>query len=491
MEIIFYMIVVFGTFFPYFIFPIPPNPGKAYKSKMDASFFAIPIIVCAFICIRKGVQTQVVLIALGLLLILIADFLSASSGVSLPGIGLKFIGETIPAYFLNVFSGSTIRLALVVMTIGGYAKYMSYIGSADAIMNMLYRMLPPSANPYLAMSFAYLIGQFLNLFIPSAAGLALLLITAVYETLLRIGTSRAGAAAVVGTTGCLDLGPFSVTTIVGAIAVQMPVMRYFLSIQLPVALITAATIAALHYTTQKFVVPREKKINKTELRSLNGKLSRPPNAYALFPALPFLLIILFSAVPIKNSDLNIISAVCLSFSVCFICDLFFRCSPKHMVSGLKALLSGVWQMTSRIVTLILSANFFVLSLQHAGVFKSIAGLAQEVAYGPLLMLFILVLLTATVAILSGSGSAAFISLSGIATNIAPAMGMMTVAFILPMQMAAGMFRSLSPVSGVIIAVAGTTGINPVNLVKQNALPITGGFIVMLASSLLSFGFSWH
>ena len=370
---------------------------------------------------------------------------------------------------------------------------MSYIGSADAIMNMLCRLLPPSANPYLALSFAYLIGQFLNLFIPSAAGLALLLITAVYETLLRIGTSRAGAAAAVGTTGCLDLGPFSVTTIVGAIAVQMPVMRYFLNIQLPVAVITAATIAALHYTTQKFVAPREyKKINKNKKPSLhNGKHKKPPNAYALFPVLPLLLIILFSAVPIKNSGLNIISAVFLSFSACFICDLFFRHSPKYAVAGLKALLSGVWQMTARIVTLILSASFFVLSLRHAGVFENIARLAQEVAYGPLLMLFILVLLTATVAILSGSGSAAFISLSGIATNIAPAMGMMTVAFILPMQMAAGMFRSLSPVSGVTIAVAGTTGINPVDLVKQNALPITGGFIVMLASSLLCFDFSWH
>lgn len=89
---------------------------------MDVSFLVIPITVGAFICIRKGVQTQSVLIALGLLLIFLADFLSPHSSVSLPGIVLKFIDETIPTYFSIVFSGSALQLSLVVMAIGGYAR---------------------------------------------------------------------------------------------------------------------------------------------------------------------------------------------------------------------------------------------------------------------------------------------------------------------------------------------------------------------------------
>lgn len=53
-----------------------------------------------------------------------------------------------------------------------------------------------------------------------------------------------------------------------------------------------------------------------------------------------------------------------------------------------------------------------------------------------------------------------------------------------MQFAGGLFRSVSPISGVVITVAGAAGISPTAVVRRTALPTLVGFIVMMASSLI-------
>ncbi|MDU7717614.1 MAG: hypothetical protein E7J90_05090 [Cutibacterium avidum] len=53
-----------------------------------------------------------------------------------------------------------------------------------------------------------------------------------------------------------------------------------------------------------------------------------------------------------------------------------------------------------------------------------------------------------------------------------------------MQFAGGLFRSVSPISGVVITVAGAAGISPMAVVRRTALPTLVGFIVMMASSLI-------
>ena len=61
-----------------------------------------------------------------------------------------------------------------------------------------------------------------------------------------------------------------------------------------------------------------------------------------------------------------------------------------------------------------------------------------------------------------------------------------MALVTPMQFASGMFRAMSPVAGVIIAVAGAAGVSPMAIVRRTWLPMTVGMVVTLVVNWVLF-----
>ena len=53
-----------------------------------------------------------------------------------------------------------------------------------------------------------------------------------------------------------------------------------------------------------------------------------------------------------------------------------------------------------------------------------------------------------------------------------------------MQFASGLFRSFSPVSGVVIAVSGGAGMSPLAVVRRTIIPMAVGIVVMTTCSLV-------
>ena len=93
-----------------------------------------------------------------------------------------------------------------------------------------------------------------------------------------------------------------------------------------------------------------------------------------------------------------------------------------------------------------------------------------------------VLLLALTALLTGSGNAALFSFAGMIPGIASRMNVSIESLILPAQFAGGLFRSISPVAGVIIAVAGAANVTPFEIVKRTSVPMMGGVIATLVAS---------
>ena len=52
-------------------------------------------------------------------------------------------------------------------------------------------------------------------------------------------------------------------------------------------------------------------------------------------------------------------------------------------------------------------------------------------------------------------------------------------FILPMNLSASMGRTVSPISGVLIAVSELAGVSPIDLVKRNAIPFGINIFMLL------------
>ena len=99
-------------------------------------------------------------------------------------------------------------------------------------------------------------------------------------------------------------------------------------------------------------------------------------------------------------------------------------------------------------------------------------------------MFLMSLITFGAVILLGSGNASWYAFGPLVPGIAEQMGVSTLWIALPMQLATSIGRSLSPVAGVVIAVAGLAEVTTEDLIKHSIIPMVVAFIVNVIASYL-------
>ncbi len=402
--------------------------------------------------------------------------------------GTNTSGAQVVDFFLVIkaISSSTLaNLGLIIMAVGGFSKYMSHIGAANALVQVATKPLSAFKNPYIILALTYILGQILNVFIPSAVGLAMLLLVALYPVLVGIGCTPASVAAVLATTACLDLGSASGASNKAAEVIGIDAASYFIEHQLFIGVCTALVIAALHFVCQKwFDVRDEKKGVSYELNSKEDNSRQAPIWFAILPVLPLALLLTFSRFAITSIKIDVVTAMFISLAVAMLCDFFYSKDGKQVAASLKVYLQGMGDVFAGVVSLIIAAQTFVVGLKAIGFISGLLGLAAHLGLGYTLMVLVLVAIIGVTALMSGSGNAAFFSFSNLAPDVATHVGVSTAALALPMQLSAGIFRSFSPVSGVVIACAGVANIPPTELVKRTAIPMLGGLLTVLVITFI-------
>lgn len=158
--------------------------------------------------------------------------------------------------------------------------------------------------------------------------------------------------------------------------------------------------------------------------------------------------------------------------------------PQKTLNDAHAFFGGMGKMFTSVVSLIIAAQIFAKGLQSTGLINALISGAQHLGLGIGAMAIIFTLIVGFVTFLTGSGVGPFSAFAKLAPEIAEGVGGQATAIVTPMQFASGLFRSMSPISGVVIAVAGGTNITPLSLVKRTAIPMIIGVIVMTTCSLI-------
>ncbi|WP_269748116.1 C4-dicarboxylate transporter DcuC [Enterovibrio coralii] len=282
------------------------------------TLFSLIVILAVGYLIVKRYNPQTTLFLGGMLLMVASVFFgtglplaeSASSGS---------VALDIFTFVKQTMSKTVAGLGLIIMAVGGFAHYMDHIGASRALVNIAIKPLGYFNSPYLVMALGYIIGQLLNIFIPSASGLGLLLMVTLYPILVRLGVSKMSATAVIATAACLDLGPASGNANLAARTADMPVTEYFISYQLPVALATMVTIAVLHLFVQRWFDKRESSSEDTDINVKESEVN-PPSWYALLPVIPLALLLLFSPMAIDTVKIDVVTAMLVSIAVAMLCE---------------------------------------------------------------------------------------------------------------------------------------------------------------------------
>ena len=443
------------------------------------SFF---FIVVAARWLIKQYNPQAVLLVTGLMMLAVSVILGINSDLARVS-----TGAVVFDLFRSVaesFTSVLFRFGFMIMAIGGYVAYMKHIKASDALVYVSMKPLSLlKKHPYLAAVAIIPIGHMLYICIPSAAGLGLLLVASIFPVLVSLGVSRLTAVSVIAACTAFDLGPSSANTARASELAEMGNIAYFVGQQLPLVVPMTILLMVTYYFTSRYFDKRDVKKGKSTFGGTNTSQSElkleVPIIYALLPVLPLLLLIVFSDLFNTGITLDTTTAMLFSLLVALFFEFVRKKNLSQFFAGAKIFWEGSGKIFADVVTLIACAEVFANGLIGLGFIEALVTGALHVNLsggGVGILIAIIVFLAAA---LMGSGNAAFFSFGPLVPDIAKKFGLSTSDLLAPIQLSAGMGRTVSPIAGVMIAIADVAGVSPFDLAKRNVIPFVSALIFML------------
>lgn len=460
---------------------------------------SISVIAVVWMLIKK-MDIKITLFAIGILLMYVAlafgmpiafrDFQSS---------GLAFL-DPLKAV-IDQFKKVLPAAGFIILILGGYSAYMTSIKANDVTVNTLTKPIKNIKSVYILVPVVFLIGNLLSLVVPSASNLAIILLATLYPVLRKAGMSRLTAAAIIATTATVMPTPLGGDNV--AIATELAtypefvgltvtdyVLRYHALVSVP----TLFVMALAHYVWQKFMDKRQKDDGNDDtdfshVEEVKGGFLYQ-FVYTLLPIFPIILLIgvyIFNTFANGSINLSVEIATLLSFVLAVVCECIRTKNPSEVLKGTEKFFTGMGNAFP-IVALLVAAGVFVLGLNSIGLIDSLKTTMlgiQGTGLGFILPL-ILIALTIVIVLLSGSGTALFYALVPLMVPLAVAASISPIAITVPMGLAGNLMRAVSPVSAVVIIVAGAIKASPFDIVKRTSVPMITGVLFMFVLSMMLF-----
>lgn len=430
--------------------------------------------------LARGYKPQPVLLLGGLLLLLLTASLDLNS--LLPeNKTTHFKYFDIFQIFTDIMSSRLAGLGLTLMAIAGFSRYMEHVGASRALFTIFEKPLKTIKSPYLLLVISFLVTQILVIFIPSHAGLGMLLMVTMYPILIRSGISPLSALAVIGCCQFIDHGPGSGNVIMAAKTAEIEPAVYFVQHQLPVTIPIIIAVAITHFFIQRWWDKREGfvfDLSKIDAVKEDGG-NKVPLSYALLPVIPLILIIGFSPLLHPYIKLEVTTAMIISTVIALIFEYVRLRDAKAVMDSFMLFFEGMGKQFVLVVSLIVSGEFFANGLLKSGAVDTLISAAQDAGFGIGAMIIVMSAILALAAFLMGSGNAAFFSFAALTPKIAAFLKVDVVTLILPMQIMTSFGRTVSPITAAIVAIAGIAGVSPFQIVKRTAIPMAVAAIVNL------------
>ncbi|PQL20945.1 C4-dicarboxylate ABC transporter [Veillonella denticariosi JCM 15641] len=407
----------------------------------------IIIVVATFIAIIKQFETRLVLFLSGLLMCFIGGNIAAGT--------TAFVKELTNA-----------GLVPTICTVLGFSYVMEYTKCTEHMVYFISAGLKRMTK--IIIPGAVIITFLINIALPTAAGCAAAVGALLIPALIRSGVhpAMAGSAVFLGTWGS-SLSPglmFNPQVAQLAGTDVMTVIASF-TMQAVVGLVVAAILLNI-----VAIVKKEHTGYVLESHSEDSKEFKVNYLYAIIPIIPLVLLVLGS------KQVAVIPEISVPVSMLIGTAIGIVAVRPNVTDAVKKFFRGTGDGMCDVVGLMAAAACFTAGMQHIGLtsalidgMKNSQQIAQiGAAFGPFLL-----------AVISGSGNAAALAFNGAVTPHAADFGYGIMELGSMAQLGAGIGRSMSPVAGAGIIIAGLAGINPMELAKRNAVPCVAATVVIM------------
>lgn len=461
-----------------------------------AAILAVCVVV--FMLIKK-MDIKMTLFLIGIILMYIA--MAFGNGIAISDFESSGIALLDPLKaIVDQFKSTITSAGFIILILGGYSSYMSQIKANNVTVSVLTRPIAKIKSVYILVPLVFLLGNVLSLVIPSASNLAVILLATLYPIMVRAGMSPLTAGAIIATTATVMPTPLGSDNV--AIAAELAntaefagltasdyVFKYHAIVSIPTLLI----MAVVHYFWQRFQDKRA--VSKGEVDAKlpdveevpGGKLFRA--VYAVLPLLPIILLIVVFALQSFGIEIELSVEVAILFSlvIAIVCELIRTRNGRETLKSTEAFFKGMGGALP-IVALLVAGTTFVNGLKSIGLIDALQNAMTGIQGNNLgfVLPLILVALTALIVLLSGSGTALFFAMVPLMVPLAAAAGISVLAISVPMGLAGNLLRAVSPVSAVIMIVAGTIKKEPLEIVKRTSVPMVAGTIFMFILSMIIF-----
>ena len=426
------------------------------------------IISITFYGIVKKFDPVVVLFASGLLLVCCAYALNLSGAKELvengQGAFAVDLFYLITSNFKDVFS----TFGMYVLTIGAYAAFIEKAGAARTMVYYATRPLGRFKNPYVLMVFAFYIGVGLNTVIDSAAGLGLILVTTMYPILRKLGATKLAAASVVATTGSFAISPLSSMAAFNSDLLGIDIGSYFYNYKvlttIPIVLFCGLSHGVWHWYKDR---GKQDVLDHNDLKSSELKPDSIP--LMLIPVLPILALFLPQVIPGIKLDISTVMFASVFLSLILVA-IIKRPGFRELIDLGAEYFNGMAKVIN-VVILIVAGQVFANGLMMMGGVEYLVGLGKSIEIGGIGISLMFSAVSFVLSILTGSSNAVVFVFGELSPVLAEQFATPLLTFLLPLHDIAILGRPMAPIAGVVIAVAGVTGIDIIELAKRNAVPM--------------------
>ena len=437
------------------------------------------IIAVTGILLMKRYQPQPILIGMGILMMYIAyegSWINAILDESQSTGVLVFDAMDIVRI---TTSENVVSLGLMIMTCAGYAKYMEHIGAGTRLAHTFIKPLYRLNRPYIVLALMFLLNMGLSICVPNPLSLALLMMVTIYPVLLRLGVSPVGAAAVIATGHLMDVGPGAVSTLLIAKTLNIPVPNYFVGYQLRLYFLVAVVTAVAHFLWQRY---RDRLDGPMDVGDCESIPEAPigPKLYMVFPLLPLCFILGFSQYGLPGVKMNVTLAMMLAFGLALLAELIRHRNLRTVLKSTTVFFEGMGNQFSYAVTLIIGGQVFAQGLVSLGLIDSLVSALQTLSLNSVGLTSVMGSGMLGLSMVTGSNVAPLFTLVPLVPDIVSNLGLDPITTMLGMQNGASLGLFLSPISPVMVGVAGVAHIKSVDLLKRTSVPV----LVALITSCL-------
>ena len=418
---------------------------------MSLTFWAaIFIVLLALVALLKRYETRLVLCLSGLAMCIVAM-------------------DPMAAYNQFAKSMTTGNLIQSICSAMGFAFLVGYTKCDIHLVQLLTR--PVKSLGLFLIPCSALLTTIVNAAIPSAAGCAAAVGATLIPLMIRSGISPAGAAAAVliGTYGS-NFNPGGAHPVMISGMAGIDPMQYTIDYSITYA--TVSLVGIIMITVVEFILKDYRKTNPNEAVKLDIKSVAVEKVNVLFAIAPLvpLVILLLGNTYVPAIRMGVAQAMLIGVTYTM---LVTRVNPQKAFSEF---FTGAGKGYGNVLGIIIAAGVFACGLRETGVVGALIEALKHAneyarvggASGTFLM-----------AVLTGSADAAIFAFNEAVTPHAAEFGMTITDLGNVVSTAGQLGRTMSPIAGVVILLAGMAQVSPTDLVKRTAVPMITAWLVLI------------